>query len=173
MILHAPLIIQCKTRTYAPPLPQRSLHPRLPPLLYPLLKLPPIPIVIPQRPRIRDALPPTPDPIAPRQTPHHPTDLVLRRELPQAPLQHVAEQRLVLRGAEFGQDDGRLAHGRGAVLRDVARGGRGEAEGVEAGLVELGFDEGAGARVEVLRHGVEVEFVDYLLGPGVRGKVED
>ena len=84
-------------------------------------------------------------------------------------MQRVVQQRRVLRRAKLGENHRRLAHRLGAVLGDVAcRGGR-HAEGVEAGLVELGFDDGAVARVEVLRHAVEVEFVDDVVAPGVGG----
>lgn len=98
---------------------------------------------------------------------------MLCSKLSQAPLQRIVQQRFILRGAEFRENDWCLANRFGTVLRDVAGGGGRHAEGIEAGLVELGFNDGAVTGIEVLGHAVEVEFVDDIVAPWVGGEVED
>jgi hypothetical protein len=104
---------------------------------------------------------------------------VLNRVVPDAVLQRVVENGLVLRGAELGEDDGRLAHSGLACTprccrRRVGAGGRCiDSQSVEAVAVQRLADHGARPRVDVLAHLVQVQFPDELVGPGMRVDVED
>jgi hypothetical protein len=85
----------------------------------------------------------------------------------------MVEQRLVLRAAKLANNNGCLANSWWAVVGCVACRRRTQAERVEAVAVEVCFDNGAGARVDVFGHAVEVEFPDEFVCPSVVGDVED
>jgi hypothetical protein len=65
-----------------------------------------------------------------------------------------------------------MTTGIGAVVDDIAGIGLLDAEGVKAVAVQLGLDYIAVVRILILRHGVHVQFVEDLVSPGVRVKIE-
>lgn len=73
---------------------------------------------------------------------------------------------------ELGEDDGREPLRGRAVVGDVARGGRVDAQRVEAVAVQPGLDNGAVARVQVIGHGVQVQLPDDLVGERVAVEVK-
>jgi hypothetical protein len=149
------------------------LNPRLPVLLDSLRIPPLIPLMVEQRPSIINVLASRTDPVGTSQRPNRPADIVLKREILDAAHQGVVQKRRILRPAELRHDDRHSAHSIGAVVDDIAGCGLVDAEGVEAVAVQLRFDDGAVVRVLVLRHGIHVQFVEDLVGPGVRIKIEN
>ncbi len=96
------------------------------------------------------------------------------REVPDAVLQEVVVQPAVLRVSELGEHHGRETLRRRAIPRERAPGGAGfDPERVEPVPVEPGLDDVAGPRVEVLAAAVEMQLPHELVGPRVRGEVED
>lgn len=127
-----------------------TLNPRRPKPIHSLRTSPTAPIRIRQTPSIDQPLNATPDPIAARQAPHHPADLMFLRK-PSDAVQHRAiVQCIILRIAELGEDNGGQPLRRRTVPGNITRGGRVDAEGVEAVAVESRFDDLAGPDVDVL-----------------------